>query len=451
MSQVILIEPNSNLNELLTLNLQTYTGSEVIPRESASEALELMKILPGIDLVISRNKIGEEDSAQLLYEYISSNDTEIGLIILGSVEQSMDDVAIVQDNINDFEETIRSASKILGVNEDVLSKKVLPDYIPIPLNYFFPLDTTACDVFIRIKKGPDEYQFVKRIHAGDTYSKTMVQKYIDQGLNNFYIPKDMQKNFTNSASDQLVAKLEQDYEDIDEHITLMSQSMDMALNDIKNMGFTSATIQLTESIIDNIIETTEKSPEMSGFLRKIVNSKTSYMYQHCHMTSIVANECLKKLKLNKDNNFQRLAYASFFKDISLVDNEELAKISTFDELENKELSDEDWDLVFNHALEASIMVRKQSEVPLGVDDIIKVHHGSQNGKGFSTVNVSKFTPLQQIFVISCEFVREILKFKEVGGKPTPIVDELYKKYPHPETTVVIRTLEKVLRKSKSVK
>ena len=97
------------------------------------------------------------------------------------------------------------------------------------------------------------------------------------------------------------------------------------------------------------------------------------------------------------------------------------------------------------------MVRKQSEVPLGVDDIIKTHHGSQNGKGFSTVNVNKFTIQQQVFVISCEFVRELLRYKEEGGEPTPIVGELYKKYPEPNTTKVIKALESVLRKSKNAK
>ena len=451
MSQVILIEPNENLNEILTLNLQAYTGAEVIPRDSASDAINLMSILPGVSLVICRNQIDQEDSAKILYDFIKENDEEIGLIILGKTIHSISDIGIVQEDPNNFEETIKSASKILGVTEESLQKKILPDYIPIPVKYFYPLQTTPCDFFIRIKKGPDDYQFVKRIHGGDTFSKAMILKYTEQGLKMFYIPKEMQVNFTNSVSDQLVARLEKGFDDIDQEINYIGQTVEIALNEIKSMGFSSATIQLTEAIIDNIIKSNTKSPEMSGMLRKIVNSKTSYLYRHCHMSSIVANEILKALSINDEKLFQSMAYASLFKDISLVDNEELAKITTFDELESSGLSEEDWDLVFNHALEASIMVRKQSEVPLGVDDIIKTNHGSQNGKGFSTVNVNKFTIQQQVFVISCEFVRELLRYKEEGGEPTPIVGELYKKYPEPNTTKVIKALESVLRKSKNAK
>lgn len=451
MSQVILIEPNGNLHELLSLNLQTYTGSEVIPRDTATDAVNLMSILPGVALVICRSKIEDEDSAKVLYDFIKESDEETGLIILGETSHKIDDIAVVQKDPNNFEETIKTASKILGVTEDTLQKKVLPDYIPIPVKYFYPLTTTPCDVFIRIKKGPDEYQFVKRIHGGDTFSKTMILKYTEQGLKVFYIPKDMQMNFTNSVSDQLVARVEQGFDNLDEEINYMGQTVEIALNEIKNMGFTSATIQLTETIIDNIIKSSKKSPEMSGILRKIVNSKTSYIYRHCHMSSIVANEMLKALSIDDEKLFQSMAYASLFKDISLVDKETLAKIVTFDELESSELGEEDWDLVFNHALEASVMVRKQNEVPLGVDDIIKVHHGSQNGKGFSTVNVNKFTTPQQVFVISCEFVRELLRYKEEGGELSPIVGELYKKYPEPKTAKVIQALESVLRKSKNAK
>ena len=451
MSQVILIEPNSNLHELLTLNLQTYTGSEVIPRDNASDAVSLMEMLPGISLVICRNEIENEDSTKVLYEYIKESKEETGLIILGKTTHKVEDIAIVQNDPNNFEETIKIASKILGVTEDGLQNKILPDYIPIPVKYFYPLHTTPCDIFIRIKKGPDDYQFVKRIHGGDTFSKSMILKYTEQGLKDFYIPKDMQINFTNSVSDQLVAKIEKGFNNLDEEIEYIGQTVEIALNEIKKMGFTSATIQLTETIIDNIIKSSKKSPEMSGFLRKVLNSKTSYIYRHFHMSSIVANEMLKSLSNNNEKLFQSVAYASLFKDIALADKEALAKITTFDELESQDLSEEDWDLVFNHALEASIMVRKQNEVPIGVDDIIKVHHGSQNGKGFSTVNVNKFTTPQQVFVISCEFVRHLLRYKEEGGEPSPIVDELYKKYPEPKIAKVIQALESVLRKSKNAK
>jgi len=449
MGQIVLIEDNPSLNELLSINLTTYVGVEVIPRKNAEDAIGLLNILPNVDLIICSHKIGEEETAKVLVNYINEKKLDTGLIILGGSAKSHSEHAVIIENASEWEKVINTSAKILGISQEILAKKVLPDYIPIPVSYFARLDTSCCDVFIRIKKGPDDFQFVKRIHAGDTFSKTMVKRYVEQGLTHFYIPKELQKNFTNFLSDQLVKILENNYEDIDEQIEVVADSYNVATKEILKLGFTSATVQLTDSIVDNMVEIFDKSSEMSTLLHKIINSKSSYLYQHCHMTSVVASECIKNLGIETKADHEKLAFAAFFKDISFVDNEELAKITTYEELEKAEISEEDWDLVFNHALESSVLIRKHPEAPLGVDDIVKHHHGSMNGKGFSTANVTKLTSLQQIFLISAEFVKELMAYRERGGKPTPIIEELYQKYPTPDMVSVIKALETTLkRKSK---
>ncbi len=451
MGQIVLIEDNPSLNELLSINLSTYVGVEVIPRANADEAIGLLTILPTIDLIICKHKIGEESTAKKIVEFINSKKLDTGLIILGGNVKSHSEHAVVIENANEWEKVINTSAKILGISQEILAKKILPDYIPVPVSYFARLDTSCCDVFIRIKKGPDDYQFVKRIHAGDAFSKSMVKRYVEQNLTHFYIAKDMQKNFTNFLSDQLVQLLDQDYDEIDEQIQVIADSYSVATKEILKLGFTSATVQLTDSIVDNMVDVFGKTSEMSGLLHKIINSKSGYLYQHCHMTSVVASECIKNLGIETKADHEKLAFAAFFKDISFVENEDLARITTYDELEASNISEEDWDLVFNHALESSVLIRKHPEAPLGVDEIVKLHHGAMNGKGFSTANVSKMNSLQQIFLISSEFVKELMAFRERGGKPTPIIDELYQKYPTPEMINVIKALETTLKRKNGKK
>lgn len=448
MAQVILIEDNKSLNELLSLNLSTYVGVEVIPRPNAQEAIDLLNLLPNVDLIITQEKTGAETTAETLADYIKENGREINLIVLGELPSNAKEIGVGIPNPKDWEKVIEISTKILGVSPKALKEKIIPDYVPVPVHYFLPLDFSCCDVFIRIRKSAEEYQFVKRIHAGDAYSKDMVRKYQEQGLKSFYIPKDMQKNFTNFVSDQLVSRLESDKLHPEEEIEILQEGHEIAIKEIHKLGFTSATIQLSQSIIKNIVSNFAKNKEMSNMLHKIINSKSSYMYQHCHMTSVVASECLKNLDMDKQENHEKLAYAAFFKDISLVDKPELSKITTFKELEEADLSEEDWDLVFNHALEASVLITQNPEAPFGVDEVIKGHHGAVNGKGFAGHNVSKLGMLAQIFMISCEFVKELLSFKERGGQPRPIIDEMYKKYDDPKVKEIIKALEKTLKKSK---
>jgi hypothetical protein len=447
MAQIILIESNQTLKDLLTLNLVTYTGAEVIPRESAKEAIELMDILPNIDLVICPVKTGAEKTAEILGTYLMGNDNGCGLIVLGDgLPANLSDSAVNISNGQNWEKVVESSLKILGISEEHLRKKIQPDYLPVPIHYFYSISSTCCDVFIRLKKGPDTYQYIKRLHQGDNFTKKTIDRYITQGLSHLHIPKDFQKNFTNFVSDQLVEKLNNFEGTEEEHIELIGNSYDVAIQEIKKMGFNGATIQLTESIIDGMIETAKNSPDMSPLLHKVINSKSGYLYQNGHMASIVASECLKKLGLDKPELHEKMAYAAFFHDISLCDNEELAKITSYEDLEASELDEEHWDMAFNHALESSLILAKHTEAPEGAADIIKHHHGSLNGKGYSTTGANKIPRLSKIFLVSCEFSSELLAYKEHGGPPRPIIKNLFQKFQDEEIAKVIHVLELTLKK-----
>ncbi len=451
MSQIIIIEDNESLNQLLTLNLSTYVGAEVIHRDNALGTIDLIKLLPNIDLIITKTSINNENTAKDLALFLAKEQLDIGLIIIGDYPEDVsgiEEMAISFPNIENWEDIVSAAAKHLGVTPQKMDKHIFPDYIPTPIHYFLPLTSCCCDVFIRIKKAPGEFQFVKRIHAGDIFTRELIDKYSEQGLKEFYIAKEVQINFTNFISDHLVEKLEITNLKTEDQIEIIGQSFDIALDQIHKLGFTSATIQLTDTIVQTMIKSSEQSPEMSNMLHKVVNSDNGQMYLHAHMTSIVASQILKDLGHARKDLYEKLAYASFFKDIILVDKPELAKINSQEELENANLSEDDWDLVFSHALECAILIRKHPEAPIDVDTIIKCHHGAINGKGFSTTSGAKLSSLSKIFVIACDFVHQLLDYKEKGGKPKPIVDELKLKYKGPEMEIIIKALEKTLKKKK---
>lgn len=447
MAQVILIESNKTMNDLISVNLTTYLGVDLIQRKNGQDALSLLAILPSIDLIVTNLKNEDEETANLINAYLIENKLDIGLVVLGGdVKNPTDNTVSISDS-KDWEEVIQITAKILGINEEVLAKRAVPDYVSIPVHYFLNLETLNCDVFIRIKKTATEFQFVKRIHNGDTVSKELIQRYQDQGLDVFYIPKEHHRNFAIFLSNRLVEKIESLQFDEGQKIQIMGESYDIAIKEIVTLGFNSETVQLTDTIIENMIKNFQKSPEMSGLLHKVINSKTGTIYQKCHMSSVVACEMIKNLKYNDPNAFEKIAFAAFFNDILLAEREDLAKINSFDELEKAHLNEEEWDLVFNHASEASQLIKNHPEAPLGVDEIIRHHHGAFNGKGFSN-DIDKLPPLSKIFIIANHFVLELIRFKENGGQPRPVTEELFKRYPSPDSAIIIKALERTLKKKK---
>lgn len=447
MAQVILIESNKTMNDLISVNLTTYLGVDLIHRVNAQDALSLLAILPSIDMIITNAKVEAEDSANMINRYLIENELEIGLVVLGGSLEKTTDHTVIIPNEKDWEKVVQVTAKILGINEETLSKKAVPDYVAVPVKYFLNLDSINCDVFIRIKKSPTEFQFVKRIHNGDSISKESILKYMEQGLEFFHIPKEHHKNFAIYLSNRLVDKIEAPGIEDAHKIQIMGESFDIASKEIVTLGFTSETIQLTDTIIENMIKNFQKSPEMSGLLHKVINSRTGSLYQKSHMTSVVASEMVKNLKFADPNAFEKIAFAAFFHDIMMTDREDLAKINSFEELEKAHLSEQDWDLVFNHANEASQLIKNHPEAPVGADEIIRHHHGAFNGKGFSNA-IEKLPDLSKIFIIAHHFVLELVKFKETGGEPRPVTEELFRRYPSPDAAIIIKSLERTLKKKK---
>lgn len=447
MAQVILIENNKTMNDLLSINLTTYLGVDLIHRKNAQEALNLLAILPSIDLIITSTKIEDEDSANLINNYLIENNLDISLIVLGGALTQSTDHAITIANDKDWEKVISTSAKILGINEEVLAKKAVPDYVQVPARYFLNLESCNCDVFIRIKKSPTEFQYVKRIHNGDPFSKDSILRYMEQGLEYFHVPKEHHKNFAIFLSNKLVDKIDSPHLNETQKIQIMGESYDIATKEIMNYGFNSETIQLTDTIIDNMVKNFEKSPEMSNLLHKVINSKTGTAYQRSHMTSVVACEVIKNLKLTDPLANEKMAFAAFFHDIMLNDREDLAKINSFEELEKSQLSEEDWDLVFNHANLASQLIKNHNEAPVGTDEIIRHHHGAFNGKGFSNA-IENLPDLSKVFIVAHHFVLELVKFKETGGEPKPVTEELFKRYPSADAAIIIKALERTLKKKK---
>ncbi|MBY0415434.1 MAG: hypothetical protein K2Q18_14780 [Bdellovibrionales bacterium] len=447
MAQVILIENNKAMKDLISVNLTTYLGLDVIHRKTAKEAISLLDILPSIDLIITGHKIEKEDTANVLNDYLIKNKLDINLIVVGG------DVKLPTTNTTcipsdkDWERVVTYTANIFGITEEILAKKIVPNYVPVPVNYFLNLETVNCDVFIRIKKSPLDYQFVKRIHKGDSFSKETISNYIKQNLIYFYIPKESYKNFAIQLSNRLLSKLESAGNNLNEKIDLMGEAYFIASREILQLGFNSEIVQLSDAIIENMVKSFEKSPEMSGLLHKIINSSTGVLYQKCYMTAVVACEMMKNLNIGLHGANEKMTFAAFFHDILLTDHEQLSKINSLVELEKSKLSEKEWDLVFNHALEASLLLKNYPESPKGSEDIIRNHHGTLNGKGFSE-DIENLPDLSKIFIIAHHFVLELMKFKENGGEPKPITEELFKRYPSASVANIIKALESTLKKKK---
>lgn len=438
MSQTILIETNEDLKKIFSLNLNTFVGTDVILRTGADDTLALLKILPQIALIITRAKVNGEETAVKIHQFLKNEGLETGMIILGECPQLADQVLCLQEPVS-WEILIRQAAQNLGVSIQDIAHRVKPDYLPVGLHYFRDISKTPCDVYIRIKKGPHEYQYVKRIHSKDVFDHESIAKYEEQGLKEFYISKDYIQYFTTYVTNSLVEKLEREDLTLEERIMATSHGHEIVRDSVANMGLDSSIVDLSDASINSMIKSVKDSPEVANLLKFLFSNKISYAYQHSHLLALMCHYVLSKQSWYRQEHLQVLSFVSFFADVTLKSNTQM-QISSMRDLWEANLTDEERAQVMNHAKDSVKILEDNPHADDYIKTVLLQSHGTLDGVGFEDNPGEDLHPLSKVFIISDNFVKILLNPAMPSAKKD-ILPILYSRFTHPSYQKIIKALE----------
>lgn len=438
MSQTILIESNEDLRKIYSLNLNTFVGTDIIHRANAEDTLELLRILPQVSLIITEAKVGDEETAIRIHQYLKHESLSTSLIVMGECPSLADEVLCLQEPVS-WEVLIKQAATHLGVTLQEIVSKVKPDYIPVGLYYFYDIQKTPCDVYIRIKKGTADYQYVKRIHSKDVFDKSLIKKYEDQGLQEFYIPKDYIQYFTTFVTNNLVQKLEQTDLSLEERILTTANAHEIVRDTIQQIGLDEATIDLSEASINSMMKSVRNSPEVSNLLKFLFSNKVAYAYQHCHLLALMGHYVLSKQSWYKDEHLQILSFVSFFSDVTLKSNRQI-QISSMKELAESNLTDEEKGQVLNHAKDAVEILNGHPDFNDYIKTVLIQTHGKMDGIGIEDNPGEELHPLAKVFIISDCFVKILLN-PALPSSKKDILPILFARFTNPSYQKIIKALE----------
>jgi response regulator RpfG family c-di-GMP phosphodiesterase len=438
MSQTILIEPNEDLRKIYSLNLNTFAGTDVIVRQNADDAIQLLRILPTISLIVTKNKLGTEDTAQRVVDHLKAEMLDIPIIVLGDVPNISDRAVCIPEPVS-WEKLVQQAAKFLGVTPEDLARRVKPDFISVGLSYFYDITQTPCDVFIRIKKAPGEFQYVKRIHSKDIFDFNAIKKYEDQGLKEFYIQRDYQQYFTTFVTNTLVKKLEREDLSMEDRILTTAHSYDVVADQVSKIGMDQATVELADAGINSMIKSVKDSPQLAGLLKFLFTSKVSQAYQHSHLIAVMCQYILSKQSWYQPKHLEVLSFVSFFSDITLKSSEQISVLSDED-LRNTNLDDEARQAVTTHARDAATLLDKHPGANEYIKTVLMQHHGKIDGVGFNDSPGEDLHPLSKVFIVADSFVKILLR-PDMPSSKREILPILYAKYTNPSYQKIIKALE----------
>lgn len=438
MSQTILIESNEDLRKIFSLNLNTFVGTDVIHRKNADDTIELLRILPQVGLVITEAKVGNEETAVKIYRFIKNENLAVALIVIGESPSISSEVLCLQEPVS-WEILIKQAAQHLGVNLQDSVGKVRPDYLPVGVHYFYDISRTPCDVYIRIKKSPNEYQFVKRIHSKDVFDKDSIQKYEDQGLKEFYIPKDYIQYFTTFVTNNLIQKLEREDLTMEARILTTANAHEIVRESIQAIGFDDASVELSDASINSMVKSVKNSPQVAELLKFLFSNKVSFAYQHCHLLALMCHYVLSKQSWYKAEHLETLSFVSFFADVTLKSNLQM-QISTMRDLAESNLTDEEKRQVMNHAKDAVALMANHPDANDYIKTVLIQSHGKIDGVGIEDNPGEDLHPLSKVFIVADAFVKILLNPSMPSSKKD-ILPILSARFTNPSYQKIIKALE----------
>lgn len=441
--RALIVDSEEKIVALLAHNLMSEFEADVAQVSTAAEALTLIKNERHFDLIITRDKIGDESTAQLLVAELYETPKKRYIFVIGNTNVVYKDLVLIPEKFR-IEEFNRALVKTLGLSKEQLKEAKLPDYIAIPIKSFYFITSSCCDIYIKLKR-KDEDQYIKRLFAGDNFDQNTIKRYEEQGLNELFIKKENREAFLNLLLQSSTPPVSTD-------VSIATSSKKYELQkDILNMfGLNDETMGMANSFIKEMLGVALKNKKLGPLLKELLSKEGSYAFKHSQLICFFSALILPKLDIGKGKFFaaamEKMSFAAFFHDLLLMDDS-YHTINSKLTLYEAKLDDKARELVMNHPNLMATMIQSQSGVPTDVDHIIRQHHGVSHGVGFVEMPNVNIGPYAILFVVLEDFSDKILNFEKEKSNVQDIFKSLYAKYSLPTYKKIVDALKSCVAES----
>jgi response regulator RpfG family c-di-GMP phosphodiesterase len=422
------------------LNLTTWLGLETITKKKAEFAIKLLESgSEDIRLIIVRTKIGKEDSARDIINFLRTKNLNIPVITIGPGQSIEGGIAHVANSLQ-LKPLIQASAKALGITAKEMMNKVVPDYFPIPIVYFKVLKRSVCPVYSQDIDNPKKYHM--RIEKLVDFNEIIISKMIEEGVDFLYVNKMDRLEFVNNVTSELITTLEEEGLSEDEAVSAADKSLELLSKKLLTIGVTEETITLARKNMDVMRKNSRSYPKLARLLERLLSNQTSYLFKHTQILTFVSLHIIKNIDWGNPEQEEKMSFISFFHDI-VLETDEQAKIKSTKELKSAPFTPAERHLVERHAQMSAEFASKFPHAPMGADQIIRQHHGVLNGIGFSEHFGNNVSPISIVFIVAEEFTR-IIMAREFGPfDRKDMLRELKEQFPTSRFQKVIGLLETI--------
>ncbi len=412
----LLVEDNPQIERFYALNLHTWLGLDTICSKSFADATKVIAENPDIKLIIVRHSLKKEPTAALLLDHLKKEASHPPVVIIGAGAEVAGSVTQITNSL-DIKAMIQATAKALNITAKEMTQKVVPDFFPIPIAFFRIIQRPVCIVYHKTKT----YEVL--VDKDQPFDFQKLDALAKEGITHLYVDKLSRLEFVNYVTSELISLLEAKNLNQDEQLTAQDKSVELLSKKLLTVGITEETITLAKKSMDGIKKNVKAYPKLAHLVSKMLQNKSSYLFKHSQILSYVGLHIVRNIDWGNPEQEDKMIFLAFFHDIALTNDEE-AMIKSTAELKRSALTVPQRQLVEKHAQIASEIVSKFPHSPMGADQLIRQHHGTLNGVGFSDHYGNNVSPISVVFLIAEEYTRIILKNEGQHLEKSDLIREL---------------------------
>lgn len=443
----LIIDSDKVFADSLAAGLVKEFGAEVHIKEQVSEAIALMELLDEFQFVISVKSQKDKSLGDKLVSFINSEalTNRPELIFLGVMpsETAKNPVLLLP-----LTTKVKELIQVLKTKKDYQKKleqikqAASIEYASIPLRLFYYVSSAPDDLFLKIKKEGKPH-LVKRFNQKAALEEADLNSLKEKGVKFLYVEKEKLRFFF-EVFDKRLAELAQVAPD---QFISESDLENYAFHSLSKFGVSESSLKVAQSASQEAAKKLSNDKKFQTALKEIIKGKSLGLRQlNSKMVSLISHFIIKGSELDTAQIRTNMIMASFLQDSKLTD--EYAGIRSVAELQALLLEDKDNVLIDKHAALAADQLEKFSHIPSEVIKIVRHHHGSVEGKGFSR-ELKAISSLQSlVFLLAEEVSFAIIKRERSSINLGEILEGISHKYQYNEKLdKLIEQFEKNLKSS----
>ena len=422
---VYLLDSRSDIRNMYCLNLLVFTNANITLFKNYQELLAAAeKAVPDGIVVYVDHEISGKEPDYHLAKILKTKNANPLVAFVGQVKTEHPLIRCYPKD-TPVKTLVKDLAVNAGITAQMMASLQTGEYYPLPKIYFLPGWQAVHPLYIQ--NGENIEPVIK---AGGLIPKTLID---NKEVTTFWVKSKNRLDLVNSFTSKLVDMLKNPNQSEKERIVNTANGYDMISQSLMHTGLNESSIKVANASIQSMEHLAKNSSSLKKLIEKIKEDSNSKKFLHSMICCFVGTQILRKLEEKGSNAFGQWTALCFFHDMTL-ENDDWIWVNSEAELAKLEIEGEKKTQILNHAANAAKILSQYKELPLGIDTLVKQHHGSKMGNSLGKISLG-VSPLAILFIIIEEWVHMYLVTEEregiKGSTYEAFLQSLNEKFPWP--------------------